>query len=376
MAGIYLHIPFCKQRCNYCDFYKETSLQHTDRFTEALITELRLRANYLNGASVHTIYFGGGTPSVLSGDQFQRIFRVLFDRYAITEDAEITLEANPDDLTPAYLTMLTGLPFNRLSMGIQSFSDTELKAVNRRHTARQALEAVKDARQAGFQNISIDLIYGLPGQSFEQWMQNLQYAFELEPEHISAYGLMYEEGTGLWKQRARGLVRETPDEVMLKMYRYMLLQMSSKGYEAYEISNFALSGFRSKHNSAYWDLTPYLGAGPSAHSYDGSSRQWNISNLMRYMEGVEKEMLAFERELLSERDSYNDYVMVRLRTRAGIGYSEIVERFGPEMLYWCKSQAERYIQTGHLQLTAKGIQLTLEGIEISNSIIADLMKTD
>ncbi|MCE1156943.1 MAG: coproporphyrinogen III oxidase, partial [Bacteroidales bacterium] len=172
------------------------------------------------------------------------------------------------------------------------------------------------------------------------------------------------------------LVRETPDEVMLKMYRYMLLQMSSKGYEAYEISNFALSGFRSKHNSAYWDLTPYLGAGPSAHSYDGSSRQWNISNLMRYMEGVEKEMLAFERELLSERDSYNDYVMVRLRTRAGIGYSEIVERFGPEMLYWCKSQAERYIQTGHLQLTAKGIQLTLEGIEISNSIIADLMKTD
>jgi oxygen-independent coproporphyrinogen-3 oxidase len=376
LAGIYLHIPFCKQRCNYCDFYKEISLEHTDRFTEALITELRLRAKYLNGASVHTIYFGGGTPSVLSNDQFQRIFSALFSFFTIENDAEITLEANPDDLSPSYLKVLKDLPFNRISMGIQSFSDVELKAVNRRHSAQQAIQSVTDARSAGFRNISIDLIYGLPGQSMEQWEQNLICAFELKPEHISAYGLTYEEGTGLWKQRAKGLIKETPDEVMLQMYRHMLLQMKIKGYDAYEISNFALPGFRSKHNSAYWDLTPYLGVGPSAHSFDGVSRQWNISHLVRYMEGIEKEELAFEYEILTEQDSYNDYIMVRLRTRAGISYSYIDQYFGHEMLSWCKSQSVSYIQSGHLQVTNEGLQLTLEGIEISNTVISDLMKTD
>lgn len=376
MAGIYIHIPFCKQRCNYCDFYKVIDLKNTGRFTEALCRELTQRSNYLNSASVHTIYFGGGTPSVLKNDQFKAIFSTIFQHFRVENDAEITLEANPDDLTPEYLNTLASLPFNRISIGIQSFNDDELKSVNRRHTASQALQAVTDARFAGFHNISIDLIYGLPGQSFEQWKSNLHQAFTLEPEHISAYGLTYEEGTGLWKQRQKGLVTETPDEVMLQMYRYMLLQMNEKGYDAYEISNFSKPGFRSRHNSSYWEMIPYLGAGPSAHSYNGNERHWNISNLIRYMEAIEAGNEYTEGEELSENDACNDYVMVRLRTREGINQEDALKRFGSEYLKWLILQADKYIQSGHLIHQHDHLFLSYIGIEISNTIIAHLMKTD
>lgn len=376
MAGIYLHIPFCKQKCNYCDFYKEVSQHATDQFTEALVSELRLRAVYLNSASVRTIYFGGGTPSVVRYDQFQKIFDVLHSEYNIDPSAEITLEANPDDLNPAYLAMLKRLPFNRLSIGIQSFDDKELRSVNRRHTAQQAIQAVHDAREAGFRNLSIDLIYGLPGQTMEQWKYNLERAFELHPEHISAYGLTYEEGTGLWKQRARGKVVEVADEVMLQMYRYMLLQMNDKGYDDYEISNFALPGYRSQHNSSYWQLTPYLGVGPSAHSYDGISREWNIANLQRYIDGIEAGNPFTEKEVLTEQDAFNDFVMVKLRTKEGINLTETEERFGEKMKHWLIRQSNTYLRSQHLMLVEDSLRLSLEGIEISNRIIADLMKTD
>lgn len=375
MAGIYIHIPFCKQKCNYCDFYKETTLQYTTQFTEALQSELHSRSVYLNSASVGTIYFGGGTPSVLSQKEFQAIFSTIFQYFNIKKNAEITIEANPDDLTPSYLSQLSILPFNRISMGIQSFHDDELKAVNRRHTAHQAIQAVKDARNAGFNNISIDLIYGLPGQTLEKWQHNLEQAFLLQPEHISAYGLTYEEGTGLWKQRDKGLVIETPDEVMLQMYRYMLQQMSIKGYDAYEISNFSLPGFRSQHNSSYWDMTPYLGVGPSAHSYNGNSRQWNISNLLHYINAIELSMPAFEKEELSQDDSYNDYVMVRLRTREGIHLSDVTEKFGGSYHKYILQQAVDYIQTEHLIIDNGRLCLSIQGIEISNAIISHLMKT-
>lgn len=376
MAGIYLHIPFCKQRCNYCDFYKVLSLEHTERFTEALKSELIERTNYLDSASVHTIYFGGGTPSVLTYEQFNTIFETIFQQYTVDEDAEITLEANPDDLTSEYLHMLSGLPFNRLSIGIQSFDDAELKAVNRRHSAKQAIQAVNDARKAGFENISIDLIYGLPRQSFEQWQQNLEQAFRLKPEHISAYGLTYEEGTGLWKQREKGIVTELPDELMLRMYRYMLQQMSEKGYDAYEISNFALAGCKSQHNSSYWEMTSYLGVGPSAHSYNGSSRQWNKPNLLSYMQGFEQHSYTPEVEMLTENDAYNDFVMVRLRTREGIDLNVLKNKYGQPYYEWCLAQADVYCSSGHLTRTDNRLHLTLDGIEISNSIIASLMKTD
>ncbi len=376
MAGIYLHIPFCKQRCNYCDFYKEINLKDTGRFTEALCRELTQRSNYLNSASVHTIYFGGGTPSVLTFEQFDTIFKTIYQQFKVDIDAEITLEANPDDLTPDYLKTLAALPFNRISIGIQSFDDTELKAVNRRHTANQAVQAVHQAREAGFHNISIDLIYGLPGQSFEQWTKNLEQAFQLKPEHISAYGLTYEEGTGLWKQRNKGLVRETTDEVMLQMYRYMLLQMNEKGYEAYEISNFAKPGFRSRHNSSYWQMIPYLGAGPSAHSYNGTGRHWNLPHLFKYMEAIEEGTDYSEGEELTINDSCNDYVMVRLRTKEGIEKNDLISRFGKEYSEWLLQQATKYIQSGHIIHNHNRIYLSFEGIEISNTILAHLMKTD
>ncbi len=376
MAGIYLHIPFCKQKCNYCDFYKEVSQHATDQFTGALVSELRLRAAYLNSASVRTIYFGGGTPSVVRYDQFQTIFDTLHSEFNIDPSAEITLEANPDDLNPAYLAMLRKLPFNRLSIGIQSFDDKELRSVNRRHTAQQAIQAVHDAREAGFSNLSIDLIYGLPGQTMDQWKYNLERAFGLHPEHISAYGLTYEEGTGLWKQRARGKIVEVADEVMLQMYRYMLLQMNDKGYDAYEISNFALPGYRSQHNSSYWQLTPYLGVGPSAHSYDGISREWNIANLQRYMVGIESGNPFTEKEVLTEQDAFNDFVMVKLRTKEGINLTETESRFGKMMKDWLFRQSNTYLRSRHLMLEEDSLRLSLEGIEISNRIIADLMKTD
>lgn len=376
MAGIYIHIPFCKQRCNYCDFYKVIDLKNTGRFTEALCRELTQRSNYLNSASVHTIYFGGGTPSVLNKTQFKAIFDSIFQNYSVDDNAEITLEANPDDLTPEYLTTLTSLPFNRISIGIQSFNDNELKSVNRRHTASQAIQAVTNARKAGFHNISIDLIYGLPGQSMNQWNTNLQQAFELEPEHISAYGLTYEEGTGLWKQREKGLVSETPDEVMLQMYRHMILQMSEKGYDAYEISNFAKPEFRSQHNSSYWEMIPYLGAGPSAHSYNGKERHWNISSLAHYMIAIESGTEYFEGEKLTENDSRNDYVMVRLRTREGIYEKDVIQRFGADYFKWLLLQAEKYLQSGHLIHHQNHLFLSPEGIEISNTILSHLMKTD
>jgi oxygen-independent coproporphyrinogen-3 oxidase len=376
LAGIYIHIPFCKQRCNYCDFFKETTLHHTERFTEALRQELHMRRTYLNGASVHTIYFGGGTPSILSYEQFSGIFKSIKSNFQVDNDAEITLEANPDDLSPSYLSELQQLPFNRLSIGIQSFEDKELKAVNRRHTALQAIASVVNAREAGFNNISIDLIYGLPGQSHNTWQENLAKAFDLQPEHISAYGLTYEEGTGLWHQRAKGVVKETDDEVMLEMYRHMLLQMKKKGYDAYEISNFAIDGFRSRHNSSYWNMTPYLGAGPSAHSYDGKSRQWNISNLQEYMHGIETKQLKYEFEVLSNDDAYNDYVMVRLRTKEGIDLNHLLQHFGTTMHDWFLCKAEPYIKKGYLRQHNQCLQLTLEGIELSNGILAGLMKTD
>ena len=227
MAGIYIHIPFCKQRCTYCDFYKEigSTDNQVDTFTDTLIQEIQLRKSYLNGDNIGTVYFGGGTPSVLNFNQFRRIFDEIHHVFNVDNDAEVTMEANPDDLTDAYLETLSSLPFNRLSIGIQSFNNKHLKIINRRHDAQQAKNAVINARKHGFQNISIDLIYALPGQTIEDWKKQLEEAFNLNVEHISAYGLTYEEGTALWKQRNKGLVKVTEDEVTLQMFNYMRLKI-------------------------------------------------------------------------------------------------------------------------------------------------------
>lgn len=378
MAGIYIHIPFCKQRCTYCDFYKETgsSNNQIDTFVEALIQEIQLRKSYLSGDDISTVYFGGGTPSVLNLNQFKKIFNEIYNCFNVADDAEITMEANPDDLTEVYLKTLSPLPFNRLSIGIQSFNDAHLKKINRRHDAQQAKDAVINARKHGFKNISIDLIYALPGQTIDDWKYQLEEAFKLNVEHISAYGLTYEEGTALWKKRNKGLVKVTEDEVTLQMFDYMRLQMSEKGFESYEISNYAKPGFRSRHNSAYWQFVPYLGLGPSAHSFDGKSRQWNISSIQKYIEGISILKPLFEKEVLSEQDFYNDYIMVSLRTSNGINLINLKNRFGEVLLDYCLQNADNQIKYGNLILNNNRLFLSGAGVHIANQVIVELMKTD
>ncbi len=378
MAGIYIHIPFCKQRCTYCDFYKETGSNNNqiDAFVDALIQEIQLRKSYLNGDDISTVYFGGGTPSVLNFNQFKKIFNVIYNCFNVEDDAEITMEANPDDLTEVYLKTLSPLPFNRLSIGIQSFNNAHLKKINRRHDAQQAKDAVINARKHGFKNISIDLIYALPGQTIDDWKYQLEEAFKLNVEHISAYGLTYEEGTALWKQRNKGLVKVTEDEVTLQMFDYMRLQMSEKGFESYEISNYAKPGFRSRHNSAYWQFIPYLGLGPSAHSFDGKSRQWNIASVQKYLQGITVLKPSFEKEILSEHDFYNDFIMVSLRTSEGIDLIRLKNRFGDVLFDYCLQNADNQIKYGNLILNNNKLFLSDAGVHITNQVIVELMKTD
>ena len=378
MAGIYIHIPFCKQRCTYCDFYKEigVSEQETDDFVDALLKEISLRRDYLNGEIIHTIYFGGGTPSVLSNKQFQRIFDQILHQFIVAENAEITMEANPDDLTLSYLSSLSPLPFNRLSIGIQSFDNHKLKEINRRHDAGQAKKAVKIARRCGFNNISIDLIYGLPGQTLNEWENQLEEAFELDVEHISAYGLTYEEGTLLWKQRKKGLIKAVEDEVTLQMFDLMRLKMSENGFDSYEISNYAKPGFRSYHNSAYWQFVPYLGLGPSAHSFDGKSRQWNVSSIQKYIDGIIHHKSVFEKEILSQQDFYNDFIMVSLRRSEGICLNTLKNQFGEILYDYCLQHAENQISAGNLISIDNKLCLSAKGIHLANMIIMELMKTD
>ena len=278
MAGIYIHIPFCKTRCVYCDFYKETDENQIKVFTEALCTEAALRKNEVT-EPVKTVYFGGGTPSRLDNQAFGEIFETLFSHFPIEEDAEITLEANPDDLSEEYIHLLRKLPFNRISIGIQSFDDGELKFLSRRHSARQAIQAVKLCRQAGFENISIDLMYGLPGQTPGMWEKSLRQACELDVWHISAYHLIYEKQTRLYALLQKGSVRPVTDEASTEMFSMLIDTLAQNGFEHYEISNFAKSKKYSIHNTSYWKNEKYIGLGPSAHSYDGENRSWNIASL-------------------------------------------------------------------------------------------------
>lgn len=376
MAGIYIHIPFCTQRCSYCDFYKEISSdsKKTDAFVHTLIREIELRKDYLGGESIQTIYFGGGTPSVLNANQFKLIFDVLHRYFTICTDAEITIEANPDDLSEAYLNSLSPLPINRLSMGIQTFNDGHLKALNRRHDAAQAYAAVANARKHGFNNISIDLIYALPGQDMKDWEQQLDAAFQLQVEHISAYGLTYEKGTALWKRRQKGQIREVDDETTIAMFNRLRASMKENGFEAYEISNYAKPGFKSQHNSAYWKFIPYLGLGPSAHSFDGTSRQWNVSSIRQYSKHIQEENAFFEKEILSEQDFYNDYVMIALRTTQGIDLNYLHQRFGQEALDDCLQNAKLHLANKELTLLDNHLSLSDTGIHIANIVMVNLMK--
>jgi oxygen-independent coproporphyrinogen-3 oxidase len=373
MAGIYLHIPFCRKRCHYCDFFKSTDLRPKTRIIEALKQELILRSGELDSDEVNTIYLGGGTPSVLVVGELKDLLQTIKSGFNVSPEAEITMEANPDDLSQAILSYLREVGYNRLSMGIQSFSEADLKLMNRRHGVFQAVQSVKWAKKAGFSNISIDLIYGLPNQNLAEWERNVETAIELDVQHISAYNLTYHEGTVFYDQLKQGILKELPDELSLQQFQLMIRRLKEAGFEHYEISNFCKPGFYSKHNSSYWKNEKYLGIGPSAHSFDLTSRRWNVSSIHEYLDGIENRKPYSESEILSVYDRYNDYIITGLRTIWGIS-EEFIKREFPEK-FWIhfRQIKEKNIQTGHVISLPDKVCLSQDGLFISDKIMADFM---
>ncbi len=380
MAGLYFHIPFCKTRCLYCDFFSSTSMQEKEYYVNALCRELNLQKNYLEGEPVSTIYFGGGTPSQLSPKDLREILKTVTDLFQQDqknpEIREITLEANPDDITLSYLDVLIGLGFNRISIGIQSFQDRELRFLNRRHDAAAAIQAVRNCQSAGFTNISIDLMYGLPGQTLETWEENLKQAIALNVQHISAYHLIYEEGTPLFRLLEKGEIVPVDEELSVRMFECIIDRLAEAGFEQYEISNFARRGYRSRHNSSYWDGTHYLGIGASAHSYNGKSRQWNIASIPSYINEINQGKIPMEPEEINHQSAYNDYIITRMRTREGVNLKELIRLFGEDKKIFCLKQAHKHIENKALALDEDRLHLTREGIFVSDGIMSDLMYMD
>lgn len=373
MAGIYIHVPYCKTRCIYCDFFTQTNTGTRLDYVSAVCKELELRQNYIKKEIVRTIYFGGGTPSLLSVADFEKIFNTIFATFEVSPEAEITLEANPDDLSEEYLYKLKTLPFNRISIGIQSFDDEELKFINRRHTAKEAKDAVKRAQYSGFENISIDLMYGLPNQSMKIWEKNLETAISLNVQHISSYHLIYEEGTKLYRLFRKGEVAEAEEDLSLDMFSVMIDALSKAGYEHYEISNFARNGLYSRHNTSYWQGVKYLGIGSAAHSFDGVDRALNIASIPKYIVGIEEGNPLLEIEVLAVSSRYNDYILTRLRTMWGVDLKKLEEEFGDKYLDFCLKNAEKYILLEDVIIEDSKLKLTRKGIFISDGIMSDLM---
>ncbi|HDR52589.1 MAG TPA: radical SAM family heme chaperone HemW [Mariniphaga anaerophila] len=373
MAGIYIHIPFCRQKCYYCDFYKTINTSQTENFLKALQNEAELRKDYINGESISTIYFGGGTPSVLKEKEIAFILNFLNRIFQIETDAEITFEANPDDLTPVYLQALGRAGINRLSIGVQAFQDEHLKKMNRRHNAQQALHSIENASVAGFTNLSADLIYGLPGLTRQQWKQSLTKMFRLPVDHLSAYHLTYHEGTPFFTWLKKGTLSELPENESLVQFHLLLDEAAKAGFEQYEISNFARKEMYSRHNTAYWTDENYLGLGPSAHSFNGNSRRWNVSRLETYIGGVTNNLLFWEEEQLSDTEKFNEYIITRMRTKWGISVQEISNRFGEKRAKEVVKHATGYLQSGKMKETSGTLTLTREGLFVSDDLMAGFM---
>ncbi len=364
MAGLYVHIPFCKKRCLYCDFFSTTLLERREEYVTALVREIEARKQEA-GEPIRTIYIGGGTPSTLEIAQIQGILAA-----AGTQGVEeITMELNPGDAAKPYLQALREAGINRLSIGIQSFRDELLQLIGRRHSAEQAIQAVQMAQEAGFENLSIDLIYALPTQTMAQWEADIETAISLKVQHISSYGLMYEEGTALTNMRDRGEITPIDEDTENDMYDTLCARLKEAGFVHYEVSNFALPGHEAKHNSSYWNGTPYIGVGAGAHSYIKNVRSWNPENLEAYIRGIEQGNLVRESETLSEKDRYNERVMLGLRTNQGIPLAAIADlRNGREMV------ARMVQEDRYLRLTEDGrLVATQKGLHLLNTIIEDLM---
>lgn len=377
MSGIYFHIPFCSQACHYCDFHFSTSTKYYDQMVEGLLDELTARAPELNGSTVKTIYFGGGTPSILTSRDIERFLNRAGQLLPVAGDVEITLEANPDDLSVEKLNAFKQIGINRLSIGIQTFDNQALKVLNRSHTGQQAEQAVKNAQDIGFENITCDLIYGLPGSTPERCEADLTKMIELHVPHISAYNLTIEPGTALHHQVKSKAITVPHDDEVARQFELGMALLNQAGFEHYEISNYARPGFRSQHNSNYWNGAPYLGIGPSAHSYGNNQRRWNISNNGLYMKVLKETSTNwFTVETLSLTDRYNEYVLTRLRTSWGCNLVEMNTRYGQELVNYFRSGIKPWITSGHLVNHENTITLTTSGKLLADRIASDLFYLD
>ncbi len=372
MAGIYIHIPFCKSRCIYCGFYSTTLLDLRKKYINAVCREMELRKNYIR-EPFSTIYLGGGTPSLLDEAELTKLFQYINNVYDVDRNAEITMECNPDDITPEFTNMLNRLPINRVSMGAQTFADSRLRLLHRRHNSDEVKHAVKLLREAGIKNISIDLMFGFPDESLSQWKEDISAALALNVEHISAYSLMYEEDTPLWKMLDTGKVKEIDEELSLTMFKELVCQLTDAGYEHYEISNFARPGYRSRHNSSYWHQVPYIGLGAAAHSFDLNSRQWNVADLKLYIEEINNGIIPMEREELDNDTTFNDIITTALRTSDGINLNALETRLGKRYRNTLISAAGKHLEQGLLEIRHDRLRLTAEGIFISDMVMSDLM---
>lgn len=372
MAGIYVHIPYCRQACHYCNFHFSTSLQGRTNMIAAIAEEVVLTKDYLPAQPLDSVYFGGGTPSLLTAAEWDMIWNALLQHYTLSDAVEVTVEANPDDITPAWLSMLSQTPANRLSIGIQSFHDDELRMMNRLHTAAEASYAVKAAQDAGYHNITIDLMYGLPESTLQSWVVNLEQALSLQTTHLSSYSLTVEPKTALAHMVQTGKLTPVEDAVAAAQFLLLHERLTTAGMEHYEISNFALPGYRAIHNSAYWSGKPYLGLGPGAHSFQAQSRQWNISHNQQYIRTIQKKELPQEREWLSIEDRFNEWVMIRLRTAEGLSTTDVSTRFGEPIARHLQEMAQPLLQTGQLVADGDNIRIPIAHWYVADSIISDL----
>ena len=371
MAGLYIHIPFCSSRCVYCGFYSTTGLELRERYVDAVCKEIELRSKNLElrDEQVSTIYLGGGTPSQLTIEQLKRIFETAYIYNKVESEAEVTIEVNPDDVNTDFAKALRELPVNRISMGAQTFSNERLRFLHRRHNASEVKEAVETLRQVGFNNISIDLMYGFPEQTLDEWKADIDKALELDVKHISTYCLMYEEGTLLYRLLEQGKVKEIDEELERKMYYTLIDCLESAGYEHYEISNFARPGYRSKHNSSYWQGIPYIGIGTAAHSFDIKTRSWNIADIRKYIEAMEQGNRPFEEEVIDTDTRYNDAITVALRTKEGLDLTTLPDH----QRHYCIANAKRHIEANLLKLSDNHLALTKEGLFVSDMVMSDMM---
>ena len=374
MAGIYIHIPFCKQACFYCDFHFSTSLKRKEEMLQAILSELQLRKNEFEDEQIETIYFGGGTPSLLTSEEISTIFKVIYRNYNVIESPEITLEANPDDLSESKIIALSNSPINRLSIGIQSFFEDDLQFMNRAHTAEESKNCLSVAMRY-FDNITIDLIYGVPNMSTKKWKENLKIAFDFGVPHISSYALTVEEKTALHNFIKKGTVPPINEQQALEHFNILVSETEKQGFEHYEISNFGKSAYFSKHNTSYWLVKKYLGIGPSAHSFNGKQRSWNIANNAKYIKSINNKTLPLEFEELSINNRFNEYIMTGLRTIWGVDLNKIEQDFGKTYLNELNKNSQSFIEKGLLEITSENkLVTTNKGKFLADGIASDLFK--